>query len=285
MKNDISDILKSFPDKSKITPKLLQLMEETGQKELADEIREKLLATPTEFYLKKFITQHPTMLRLKEQVRKISNLDDSVLIIGDSGTGKELLANALHGDRKGNFVAINCAGMPENLIESELFGHIKGAFTGANIEKIGLLEEAKDGTIFLDEIGDLTLPVQAKLLRAIQEKKVRKVGSNTETDINCRIVSATHHRLDEMIEESKKETIIFREDLYWRISTFILKPLPLAARSADIPLLIDYIDVEHCIKDIDKFCNSIDVNKLTGNVRSLQRIVKRFCILGLNPHE
>ena len=282
-----NDLLKLIP-KEKATPALLKLMQDTGNEELAREIQEQLLTTTTEFYLKKFITQHPVMLKLKDEVRKIANLEDSVLIIGDSGTGKELLAHALHGDRKGNFIAINCAGMPENLIESELFGHVKGAFTGANIEKIGLLEVAKDGTIFLDEIGDLAFPMQAKLLRAIQEKSIRRVGSNIEVDINCRVVAATHHKLDEIIEGEdifNKSHIQFREDLYYRISMFVLKPLPLAARSMDIPLIIKDIDKENCIKDINKFCSQIDVNRLAGNVRSLQRIVRRFCILGLQPGE
>ncbi len=250
-------------------------------KDFIRELEETANKTETEIWLSKFITQNSAMLKLKDHIRKLSPLNDSVLIFGETGVGKELLAHALHGTRKGDFVAVNCAGLPDHLIESELFGHVKGAFTGALVDKIGLMESARDGTIFLDEIGDLALPTQAKLLRAIQEMKIRKVGAVDDRIINCRIVSATHRNLEEWIENDK-----FREDLFYRISTFILRPTGLRQRSNDIVKILEYLDREECeIEDYPEFARKIDINKLKGNVRSLQQIVRRWTVLKLNPHE
>jgi len=143
-------------------------------------------------WLDKFITCHPQMLELKLMVEKLTTINDSVLIQGETGTGKELLARALHGERKGQFIEINCAGLPEYLIESELFGHTKGAFTGADKETVGLVELSADGTLFLDEIGELPLGVQAKLLRVLADKRIRKVGGKDFLGpINFRLVCAT----------------------------------------------------------------------------------------------
>lgn len=258
-----------------------KLLAESGNASFITELRETLGKTNTEKWLSKFITQNHLMLKLKDQVRSLAPLNDPVLIYGETGTGKELLAHALHGDRKGEFVAVNCAGLPDNLIESELFGHVRGAFTGALIDKEGLMESAVNGTIFLDEIGDLALPTQAKLLRAIQEMKVRKVGANEDRIINCRIVSATHRNLEDWIEKDK-----FREDLFYRISTFILRPTALRQRSNDIPKILEYLDRDECeIEDYSEFAKKIDTNKLKGNVRSLQQIVRRWTVLKLEPHE
>ena len=142
--------------------------------------------------LDSFITNDERMLRVKEHVKKLANREECVLIRGDSGTGKELIARALHGNRFGKFVGINCSAISENLLESELFGHVKGAFTGAHTDRCGLFAEARSGTLFLDEIGDMSYPLQAKLLRALEERKIRRVGSNADEDIHCRIRSEEH---------------------------------------------------------------------------------------------
>lgn len=230
------------------------------------------------FNLSRFITQHHAMLKLKEQVRLLANVDDAVLILGESGTGKELIANALHGRRAGEFIAINCAGMPEHLIESELFGHVRGAFTDAKADKIGIMEAAAKGTVFLDEIGDMPLALQSKLLRALQEKKIRKVGGNVMIDIDCRIVAATHQPLLQLIEERR-----FRSDLYWRIATFELVILGLSMRRDDVPLILASLDTEKRIKDYVAFANKISPSELAGNVRSLQRIIRRYYLFNEFP--
>lgn len=269
-----------------MTPEKLAMLEKYGSKEIADQIRERINNTPTQISLKKFITCHKQMIELKSQVEKLAKVDDPVLILGESGTGKELLAQALHGDKNpDHFVAVNCGGIPENLIESELFGHVKGAFTGANTARDGLMKVAKDGTLFLDEIGDMAYPMQAKLLRAIQPNKfgkryIKPVGGNEEQEIHCRIVAATHRDLESWIKIGK-----FREDLFYRLSTFTIKSLPLRSRLDDIPLLVRALDVDKNITDVEEFVRKIRPDKLTGNVRSLQQIVRRYAVLRLEPHE
>ena len=276
-----NDSLNDLAQRAKIDPEFRKILMMSGNESLVKDLEEISGKTNTEQWLSKFITNNPKMLEMKDHVRKLAPLDDPVLIFGETGTGKELLAHALHGDRKGKFIAINCAGLPEHLIESELFGHDKSSFTGALKDKTGLMEEANNGTIFLDEIGDLAIPVQAKLLRAIQEKRIRKVGSNEERAINCRIVSATHRDLEAWVGYDR-----FREDLFYRISTFILRPSSLNQRSADISKIVEFLDKDECeIEDYEEFASKIDPNKLNGNVRSLQQIYRRYIILGIQPHE
>lgn len=230
-----------------------------------------------EQWLNKFITVHPEMLALKQDVKCLMNISDSVLIQGETGTGKELIAHALHGDKdRETFIAINCAGLPEYLLESELFGHVKGAFTGADKDKMGLLAQANMGTIFLDEIGDMPYPLQAKLLRAIQERTIRRVGSNKDEIITCRFVAATHHSLMSLIEDK-----LFRRDLYERLSTFELKTLPIVQRLDDIPLIVESLDPDRMFpKDFDLREHP---HLLDGNIRSIQKIVKRYQILRRLP--
>lgn len=234
--------------------------------------KEKELVAPYEIWLDRFITQDAAMLALKSKIRKLISVSDSVLIVGESGTGKELLAHALHGLKvPESFISINCAGLPEHLIESELFGHVKGSFTGATTDKQGLFQAADKGTLFLDEIGELPISLQAKLLRALQEKKIRKVGSNKEESITCRFVAATHCDLASLVKEKK-----FRLDLYHRLNTFELHTTPLRLRVGDIPLIVESIDPDKIFpRDFD-WQNEIANNGLQGNVRTVQSLVRRM---------
>ena len=179
------------------------------------------------------VTRSPVMLRLLEQARMVAQSDVSVLINGQSGTGKEILAQAIHNASprsKNAFIAINCGALPEQLLESELFGHARGAFTGAVSSREGLFQAAEGGTLFLDEIGDMPAPLQVKLLRVLQERKVRPLGSNRDIDINVRIISATHRDLPKVMARNE-----FREDLYYRLNVVNLKIPALAERAEDIP--------------------------------------------------
>lgn len=234
--------------------------------------------------LSKLITQDKAMLELKDVVRKlaVSEVQDSVLIIGETGTGKDIIAHALHGDRQGRFIPINCAGMPEYLIESELFGHERGAFSGADKEKKGLIEEANGGTLFLDEIGDMQYNLQAKLLRVIEEGAVRKVGGNLEKKVMVRYVAATHHDLEKQVELG-----LFRRDLYARLRTFPIITRPLRARRGDIKLIVDSLDpmgecygaVKEMTKVEDGSCYW-DNNEFKENVRDLKAKVRQYLVLG-----
>ena len=257
----------------KKNPEFRDIIEEVERRQAIEEEK----SDKTNFYLNKFITQAPAMLTLKNKVRIVAEHDDPVLICGPTGTGKELIANALHGKREGKFVDINCAGMPAELIESELFGHVKGAFTDARTDKIGMMQAAQNGTIFLDEVGEMPMPMQSKLLRAIQEKRIRRVGATDSIEINCRIVCATHADLEMLADEGR-----FRRDLYWRISTVELITTALGARRGDIQLIVQHLDREERIKDLESFCQGI--KDLGGNVRSLQRAVRRFYLFEEYPH-
>lgn len=237
--------------------------------------------------LQAFLTQDEKMIKLKEHVRKLAQVDDCVLIQGETGTGKELIAKALHGNRKGQFVAINCAGLPKELVESELFGHAAGAFTDAKNRRQGLIEQADDGTLLLDEIGDLDLPLQAKLLRCLQEKTYRAVGSNTEMRMTCRIVCATHLNLKMLLSNN-----LFRRDLFARISTFILQLTPLRDRIKDVPLIVKQMDraenafpLSGLVSDKWLKINGGSDNAIPENVRTVQSIVRRWQVLKVLPEE
>jgi len=229
-------------------------------------------------YLDHYITQDKYMLEVKKKIGLAAAVSDTILIQGPTGSGKELFARALHGDRqRETFVEVNCAGLPHGLIESELFGHAKGSFTGATEAKKGMFAYAEGGTIFLDEIGELPLDVQAKLLRVIQEKRIRKVGSNITEPINVRIVCATHQNLEELVAAGK-----FREDLYWRINTLFIKITGLSERPDDIPAIVKYMadkfETENRIKPENKFPRDykFKLSSLTGNVRTIQSVIRRY---------
>ncbi|QJR79828.1 sigma 54-interacting transcriptional regulator [Alteromonas pelagimontana] len=234
------------------------------------------------------ITRSPDMLNVLDQAYRIAQREVSVLISGASGTGKELLANAIH--RASNrhdqpFVAINCGALPENLLESELFGHAKGAFTGAVQANQGLFREADGGTLFLDEIGDMPMTLQVKLLRALQERQIRPVGSSKHVDIDVRIISATHKDLHKEMEEGT-----FREDLYYRLNVVNLKLPSLKERSEDIPLLarsLLQMSAQRHGVNVSQF--SDDAMQLMvktdwqGNVRQLVNVVEQCVALTQTP--
>ena len=234
------------------------------------------------------VTRSPAMLRLLEQAHKIAQSDVSVLIHGQSGTGKEVLAQAIHqaGPRsKKAFIAINCGALPEQLLESELFGHARGAFTGAVSQREGLFQAAEGGTLFLDEIGDMPLPLQVKLLRVLQERKVRPLGSNRDVDIDVRIISATHRNLPKAMECGE-----FREDLFYRLNVVSLKIPALNERAEDIPLLASQLlrQAADKHKPLVRSFSTEAMKRLIsaswpGNVRQLVNVIEQCVALTSTP--
>lgn len=235
------------------------------------------------------ITQSRIMEELLKQALRLAKSDVSILIHGASGTGKEVLAQAIHQAslRSGNpFVAINCAAIPDNLLESELFGHKKGAFTGADKNHTGMIETANQGTLFLDEIGDMPLDFQAKLLRVLEERTIRPVGSNQMVAVDVRIVSATHINLDHAVDNKT-----FREDLYYRLNVVILEIPSLAERREDIALLTKHFlhkildKTTHCIAKTfsPEALQHIMTAPWPGNIRQLLNVVEQVAVLSSTP--
>lgn len=220
------------------------------------------------------------MEKVFEVIRKVADTEAAILITGESGTGKELVARSIHvnSSRKdAPFVAINCAAIPHNLLESELFGHAKGAFTGAHRDKIGKFQAADGGTLFLDEVGELPLELQPKLLRALQEKEVEPVGGVKAQKIDVRIVSATNLNIDKAISDGT-----FREDLYYRLSVIPIHLPPLRERRKDIPLLIRYFCSKHVSDKITFDKDALETLVMypwPGNVRELENTVERLLIM------
>ena len=221
--------------------------------------------------------------RINLMIDQVSDTNASVLILGDSGTGKEVIARNIHAQSsrsKKPFVPINCGAIPGDLLESELFGHEKGAFTGAISARQGRFELAEGGVIFLDEIGDMPLPMQVKLLRVLQERSYEKVGSNTSVKTDVRVIAATHHRLEELISEGR-----FREDLFYRLNVFPIEVPPLRERRADIPLLIHEmiarIERENrgSVRLSKKAIAMLEQYDWPGNVRELANLIERLAIL------
>ncbi|MDA1044763.1 MAG: sigma-54 dependent transcriptional regulator, partial [Verrucomicrobia bacterium] len=193
----------------------------------------------TRFHLQNIVAESPAMQQVCDMIKRVAPTDATILIYGESGTGKELVAKAIHAtsnrkDKK--FLAVNCAALPEPLLESEMFGHVKGAFTGASSNKEGLFEAACGGTIMLDEIGSMPLSIQGKLLRVLQEKEVRRVGSNENISINARVVAATNTRLETLLKENQ-----FREDLYYRLSVIPIEIKPLRDRPEDVLPIVYHV--------------------------------------------
>ncbi len=232
------------------------------------------------------ITRDPEMLRICRMVEKVASSDATVLLLGESGTGKEVLAQGLHeaSRRSGRFVAINCAAIPEALLESELFGYEKGAFTGAGKTTIGKIETANGGTLMLDEIGDLPHPLQAKLLRFLQERKIERIGGRQEIAVDVRVVGATHQDLKSLIRVQR-----FREDLYYRLAEIDIHIPPLRARMGDSVLLAQaflrrfaHDQRRGSMVFTDDAIAAIESHHWTGNVRELFNVVRRAVIMADN---
>ena len=229
------------------------------------------------------ITRDPQMLRICRTIEKVANTNASVMLLGESGTGKEVLARSLHqqSNRKGGkFVTINCAAIPENLLESELFGYEKGAFTGATKTTPGKIETAHGGTLMLDEIGDMPLPLQAKLLRFLQERVVERVGGREGIAVDVRVVCATHQNLAQCIKDGR-----FREDLYYRLAEIVVEIPPLRERVGDATLLahafVRRFGREHgrSLSLADDALRAIEAHPWPGNIRELENYIKRATIM------
>jgi len=242
------------------------------------------LSQPARISFSDFIGKHPTIQQIIAFAQKLAKTDSIVLLRGESGTGKELFAQAIHTEsgRIGAFIPINCAALPESLLESELFGYMGGAFTGAKKEgKPGLFELASDGTIFLDEIGEMPLSLQAKMLRLIQERRVRRIGGAKEIPLRTRIITATNKNLEQMVKDK-----LFREDLYYRINVLPIHLPPLKERAEDIPLLVDHFLFQLASRlnkplqlvtpeALHKLCQ----HAWPGNIRELRNVIERAAIL------
>lgn len=234
------------------------------------------------------IGESPALKKIQDMIDKVAVSDARVLITGPNGAGKELVAHAIHAQSersKGPMVEVNCAAIPSELIESELFGHVKGSFTGAIKDKSGKFELANNGTIFLDEIGDMSLIAQAKVLRALQESKVSPVGSDKEIRVDVRVVAATNKNMKKEIDEGR-----FREDLYHRLSVIEIYVPPLDDRKEDIPLLVEHFskliadEQGTAMKQFDGAAiKALQAFSWTGNIRELRNVVERLIILGSSP--
>ena len=230
------------------------------------------------------MTRDPDMLRVCRTIEKVASSNATVMLLGESGTGKEVLARGLHQlspRRAGKFVAINCAAIPENLLESELFGYEKGAFTGAAKMTLGKIETANGGTLMLDEIGDLPFPLQAKLLRFIQERTIERIGGRQEIPVDVRIVCATHQDLNALSKENR-----FREDLYYRLAEIVVNIPPLRARVGDSALLAHAFLRRFAQEQnrgsmtlSDEAVRAIELHPWPGNIRELENCIKRAAIM------
>ncbi len=234
--------------------------------------------------LSEIVSVAPSMKAIFRTVEKVASFPTTVLITGETGTGKERVAGAIHAEgkrAKKPFVAINCGAIPENLLESELFGHVKGAFTDANLDKAGLFESAHDGTLFLDEIAELPLQLQVKLLRALEQKEVRRVGGTTTIPIDVRVIAATAQNLEGLVRES-----LFREDLYHRLNVVSIVLPPLRERTEDIPVLVEHF-VRRIAERLELAGAEVTPEAMAileryhwpGNVRELENAIERALVL------
>ena len=265
-----------------------QLLEKIGQALALQPAAARASADGDDAWRREIISRSKCMEELLEETRLIAGSDASVLIHGESGSGKELLARAIHraSSRAARpFVALNCGAIPEALLESELFGHVKGAFTGAATNHVGLFQAADGGSLFLDEIGDMPLPLQVKLLRVLQERAVRPVGATSAQPIDVRILSATHRDIEAAMQAGQ-----FREDLYYRLNVVSLTLPPLDRRREDIPLLANHFLqrlVAKYQKKVKGFApealEALAVAPWPGNVRQLFNVVEQVCALATSP--
>jgi formate hydrogenlyase transcriptional activator len=242
----------------------------------------------TEYHFEEIIGESTVLKRILKQVETVAPTDSTVLILGETGTGKELIARAIHslsGRRERTFVKMNCAAIPTGLLESELFGHERGTFTGAIAQKIGRFELAHQGTLFLDEVGDIPLEIQSKLLRVLQEQEFERLGSTRTLRVDVRWVAATNRDLAQMVADRA-----FRTDLYYRLHVFPITVPPLRERPEDIPLLVRYF-AQHYARRMGKPIETIPAETLTtlchyfwpGNIRELENLIERSVILSQGP--
>ncbi len=275
------DFIEKPLDLNELRSVVTRAAQDTAQKRTIHELRERL---DEKYGFENIIGDSPSMLRILDTIRRIAPSDIPVLILGESGTGKELLANAIHQNSRRaqeRFVAINCAGLSETLLEDELFGHIKGAYTGATADRPGRFEHADGGTLFMDEVGDMPLAMQAKLLRVLENGEVVRVGANEPIRVNVRLISATNSDLVEKVKNKE-----FREDLYFRIKGATIDIPPLRQRREDIPLLIDHF-LAAAAKSHGKRIEglSADARRVLrgypwpGNVRQLRNVVENMVVL------
>ena len=237
-----------------------------------------------EVAIEPIVGQSEEIVYVRELIDKVAPSQARVLVTGENGTGKELVARWLHAKStraSAPFVEVNCAAIPSELIESELFGHERGAFTSAVKQRKGKFEQADGGTLFMDEIGDMSLSAQAKVLRALQERKISRVGSDRDIDVDVRVIAATNKNLREEIAKGN-----FREDLYHRLSVIVISVPPLRARNQDIPMLVDYF-ISHICAEYDMPRKAIEAQAIatlakmrwSGNIRELRNVVERLIIL------
>jgi DNA-binding NtrC family response regulator len=268
------------PDYLKLKSIIAKAIEQRSLKRELEILKQKLLREENHA---RIISSTPQMLKIFDTIEAVKDSASSVLIYGETGTGKELIARALHytGARRDRpFIVVNCAAIPRELLESELFGFEKGAFTGAITKRIGKIEEASDGTLFLDEIGELELSLQAKLLRVLQENEIERLGSNKKIKVDFRLISSTNRDLKKVVESGN-----FREDLFYRIDVIQLNMPPLRERSPDIPLLVSEFVKEFCIREKKTLTVSNEVMKILqnhhwpGNIRQLKNIIERAVVL------
>jgi DNA-binding NtrC family response regulator len=245
-------------------------------------------AAPKQVDVTSIVGRARPMLEVYKLIALVSPTPKTVLIVGETGSGKELVARAIHKNSPRAakpFLAINCAAMPEHLLESELFGHVRGAFTGAISDKRGLFEEASAGTLFLDEIGDMSVPLQSKLLRVLQDMEVRRVGGNIGVKVDVRVIAATNRPLRQLVTEKR-----FREDLYYRLNVVTIEVPPLRDRPGDLPLLVDHFLAKHA-RAVDRPAPSIAPEALEalrrypfpGNVRELEHALESAVTLAKRP--
>ncbi len=268
------------PDYLKLKSILSRAVEQRRLKRELDDLKKKLSAENNPH---RIISNNLAMMKILETVEAIKDSASSVLICGETGTGKELIARSLHFSstrRESPFVAVNCAAMPKELIESELFGYEKGAFTGAVAKRIGKFEEASGGSVFLDEIGELELSLQAKLLRALQEKEIERLGSNKKMKVDFRLISSTNRNLKKEVQAGN-----FREDLFYRINVVQVNVPPLRERMDDLPLLVSEFVNEFCIREKKVLSLPEETMRVfqsyswPGNVRQLKNIIERAVVL------
>jgi DNA-binding NtrC family response regulator len=268
------------PDYLKLKSMLAKALEQRFLKKEIEILRKRLSAEENYGCI---IANHPKMLKILDTVEAIKNSASSVLIFGETGTGKELIAKTLHCTsvrRDKPFIAVNCAAIPRELMESELFGSEKGAFTGAYSRRIGKVEEASGGTLFLDEIGELELALQAKLLRVLQENEIERLGSSKKIKVNFRLISSTNRDLKKAVESGN-----FREDLFYRINVIQLDLPPLREKAADIPLLVSVFVKEFCIREKKTLTVSDEALEIfqnynwPGNTRQLKNVIERAVVL------